>query len=383
MKGRIIWGVVFTFLIAGVVYAQDQMIIFFKDGKTQSIDLQKIQKIEYQATPVASSQTARVSLPLIHHLPNSAFSASSFWRNDMAGHGPPNARMGSTATVSNWSAGDNNPNQWIQVDLGLSYLLRAIGTRGRSRDLDQWVTSYRLSTSIDGVNWQVYQQNGIDVIFRGNSDRETEVRHTLPYEVTARYLRFLPATWHGHITMRIEAYGTQVGIEQAATPSLPLIHNLPNSAFSASSFWRNDMAGHGPPNARMGSTATVSNWSAGDNNPNQWIQVDLGLSYLLRAIGTRGRSRDLDQWVTSYRLSTSIDGVNWQVYQQNGIDVIFRGNSDRETEVRHTLPYEVTARYLRFLPATWHGHITMRIEAYGTQVGNRPAASAEHPWAIR
>ncbi|MDI6726832.1 MAG: discoidin domain-containing protein, partial [Smithellaceae bacterium] len=129
---------------------------------------------------------------------------------------------------------------------------------------------------------------------------------------------------------------------------------------------------------------TFSNWSAGVNNPNQWIQVDLGGPSLLQAVGTKGRSRNYDQWVTSYRLSTSVDGVNWNMYQQNGVDVTFRGNSDRETEVRHTLPSEVMARYLRFYPATWSGHITMRIEAYGVPVerGNQVTPLATGPAAL-
>ncbi|MDZ4164830.1 MAG: discoidin domain-containing protein [Smithellaceae bacterium] len=221
MKGRIIWGLCLLFLLAGAVYAQDQMIIFFKDGKTQAIDLDRIQKIEYQATPV------RENIPLIQDLPDRAFTASSYWANDLAGHGPPNARMGSTATFSNWSAGTNNPSQWIQVDLGVPSLLRAIGTKGRSRNANQWVTSYRLSTSVDGVNWHMYQQNGVDVTFRGNSDRETEFRHTLPSEVSARYLRFHPATWAEHITMRIEAYGIPLRMEHQATTIISGIAALP------------------------------------------------------------------------------------------------------------------------------------------------------------
>lgn len=204
------------FLLAGTVYAQDRMIIFFKDGKTQAIDLETIQRVEYQAT------AARASLPLIQNLTDRAFTASSFWANDLAGHGPPNARMGRTHTVSNWSAGSNVPNQWLQVDLGVSSIIRAIGTKGRSRDWDQWVTSYRLSYSDDAVNWRTYQQNGADVTFPGNSDRNTEVRHNLPAEITARYLRFHPLTWHGHITMRVEAYGTPVASVTAATAGIPV-----------------------------------------------------------------------------------------------------------------------------------------------------------------
>lgn len=227
MKKYFLLGLLMLFLLTGAVLAQDRMIIYFKDGKTQAIGLETIQKIEYQQSPAGWCETlppmpVAANIPLIQNLPDRAFTASSFWGNDLAGHGPPNARMGSTATFSNWSAALNDQNQWLQVDLGAPSVVRAVGTKGRSRNYDQWVTSYRLSTSLDGVKWHMYQQGGVDVTFRGNSDRETEVRHTLPSEVTARYLRFHPVTWHGHITMRVEAYGIPAEGAVAAPAGIPV-----------------------------------------------------------------------------------------------------------------------------------------------------------------
>lgn len=48
MKRWIGYTVTVMCLLAGVAVAQDRMIIFFKDGKTQDIELETIQKIEYQ-----------------------------------------------------------------------------------------------------------------------------------------------------------------------------------------------------------------------------------------------------------------------------------------------------------------------------------------------
>lgn len=149
------------------------------------------------------------------------------------------------------------------------------------------------------------------------------------------------------------------------TPPRPLVDSLPDSAFSASSFHGNDFTGHGPANSKFGSTSTFSNWSAASNDSAQWLQVDLGASTLIRAIGTKGRAKNYAQWVTSYKLSYSEDGATWTVYQQNGLDLIFRGNQDGNTEVRHDLPTPLVARYVRFIPVTWYGHITMRVEVYG------------------
>ncbi|KAL9987514.1 hypothetical protein ACROYT_G001837 [Oculina patagonica] len=49
---------------------------------------------------------------------------------------------------------------------------------------------------------------------------------------------------------------------------------------------------------------------------------------------------------------------------------IFNGNSDQDTVVWHTLNSSITARYIRFRPEAWHGHISMRVELYGCQEGN-------------
>jgi len=148
-------------------------------------------------------------------------------------------------------------------------------------------------------------------------------------------------------------------------PTQELIINLPASVFTASSYWSNDLNGHGPANARFDKVDTVSNWSSSVNNPNQWLQVDLGKNAIIRAIATKGRAKGAAQWVTSYKLEYSSDGVNWLKYSQNGGSYVFQGNSDNDSEVRHNLLQPFKARYLRFLPLTWNQHITMRIEAFG------------------
>jgi len=148
-------------------------------------------------------------------------------------------------------------------------------------------------------------------------------------------------------------------------PDQELIIDLPDSAFTASSYWSNDINGYGPGNARFDKMNTFSNWSSAVNNPNQWLQVDLGKKAIVRAIATKGRAKNNAQWVTSYKLDYSGDGVNWVTYAQNGAVHVFKGNSDKTSEVRHNLLQPFNARFLRFCPVTWNEHITMRVEAYG------------------
>ena len=49
---------------------------------------------------------------------------------------------------------------------------------------------------------------------------------------------------------------------------------------------------------------------------------------------------------------------------------MFDGNSDQNTVVRHNLTEVIMARYIRFKPTDWHGHISMRVELYGCYAGN-------------
>ncbi len=58
-----------------------------------------------------------------------------------------------------WSAGRNDLNQWLQVDLGSYTKVSRVATQGRN-GYDQWVTKYRLHYSNDGVSFQVYKEPG-------------------------------------------------------------------------------------------------------------------------------------------------------------------------------------------------------------------------------
>ncbi|MCX7965593.1 MAG: hypothetical protein N2596_03090, partial [Syntrophorhabdaceae bacterium] len=67
MKKLMFYGVCVLFVLfflGGAAFAEDKMIIFFKDGRTQSFDLNSIQKIEYQTTPGAYQRTTEKGIPV-------------------------------------------------------------------------------------------------------------------------------------------------------------------------------------------------------------------------------------------------------------------------------------------------------------------------------
>ena len=60
--------------------------------------------------------------------------------------------QGVLGSSSSWSAASNNDQEWIQADFGRVVVVEAISTQGRE-NYNQWVTSYHVSTSLDGVEW--------------------------------------------------------------------------------------------------------------------------------------------------------------------------------------------------------------------------------------
>ena len=67
-----------------------------------------------------------------------------------------------------WSARSLDPHQWLQIDFFRKVTLGQVATQGRS-DVSQWVTSYSLSYSMHGNDYQMYEQDGstkVGVILR-------------------------------------------------------------------------------------------------------------------------------------------------------------------------------------------------------------------------
>ncbi|XP_044183388.1 uncharacterized protein LOC114971011 isoform X2 [Acropora millepora] len=118
---------------------------------------------------------------------------------------------GSSWKAGSWSARVNDQHQWLQVELlKEESLVTSVATQGRnSRNNNQWVTKYKLQYSNNDVNFEYYQDEGQTTtkVFTGNFNRDSIVRHNLNPPIRARYIRFQPMAWRGHISMRVELYG--------------------------------------------------------------------------------------------------------------------------------------------------------------------------------
>ncbi len=91
---------------------------------------------------------------------NRKISASSQWNGN---HAAIQGRLHfkkSGSKAGAWSAGSNNVNQWLQVDLDSQQTrVTGVATQGRNA-YNQWVTKYKLEYSNDGTNFQYYRQQG-------------------------------------------------------------------------------------------------------------------------------------------------------------------------------------------------------------------------------
>lgn len=65
--------------------------------------------------------------------------------------------------IFGWSPRTNNNQQYIQVDLRAVTKVTGVATQGRG-NADQWVTSYKLRCSQNGVTWVTYQEHGSDKV---------------------------------------------------------------------------------------------------------------------------------------------------------------------------------------------------------------------------
>ncbi len=79
-------------------------------------------------------------------------------------HAPNNARLffqARNGRTGSWSAKTNDLNQWLQVDFQRQTVVVGISTQGREDDCcAQWVKTYTLSYSIDGVSFSPYKHDG-------------------------------------------------------------------------------------------------------------------------------------------------------------------------------------------------------------------------------
>ncbi|KAN0030293.1 hypothetical protein ACTA71_010055 [Dictyostelium dimigraforme] len=133
---------------------------------------------------------------------------------------------------------------------------------------------------------------------------------------------------------------------------------------------------NGAPNTQGGSEA----WCAAILDTNQYIIAGSENPKTYVALDIQGRG-DMDQWVTSFKVRYTLDGINWKEYRNGGA---LPANSDRNTVTTHFFDQPIRARSIAICPLSWNTHISLRFELYAepeqhsfTQVGRNISPGAD------
>ncbi|XP_027037220.1 uncharacterized protein LOC113665691 [Pocillopora damicornis] len=260
-----------------------------------------------------------------------------------------------------WSSLKNDRNQWLQVDLGSHTTVTGVATQGRnSTKWRQWIATFTLQFSFDGVIFQSYKEPGkmSAKVLHANQDSDAVVYNKLISPITARYIRLLPVTWYNHISLRMELYGCRgcsspLGMESQV---------ISDAQITASTEWNNY-------NSAKFARLNLGGWVARAVDPRQWLQVDLGTYSSVTRVATQGvnlRGRR-KCWTTSYKLQYSDDGITFHFYKEPGgtLPKVLSGNQNFHSVVSNKLRQPITARYIRFKPLLWNYRIGMRTEIHG------------------
>jgi len=294
--------------------------------------------------PVAPPVTPAVpGVPLYYvDAPESARTYSSIYKNEKPGVGHGRSILGSHQA---WSALNKKAGEWMQIDMGQVLTVAGTVVQGR-KDLNQYVSTYTVATSVDGKNFT-------NVTGEYNGQRGTVKNlFTDGTTIKARYVRIYVKTFYQHPSMRADILVTEGIIDgKAAVPGVPLYYsNPPESARTYSSIWVNDKPGVKHGRSCLNSPQA---WSAGQKKAGEWMQIDMGEVLTVAGTVVQGR-KDLAQYVSKYTVATSVDGKNFT-------NVTGEYNGQRGT-VKNLFTDRTTikARYVRIYVKTYSEHPSMR-----------------------
>uniref|UniRef100_A0AAX7UX45 F5/8 type C domain-containing protein n=1 Tax=Astatotilapia calliptera TaxID=8154 RepID=A0AAX7UX45_ASTCA len=278
---------------------------------------------------------------------------------------PALARLDQSGYINAWMG--KNKQSWIQVDLQRPTLMHGVQTQGvRSRLREHYITYFTVSYSLDQETWTNYRGNETSNIniFHGNLDSSKVKENLFSPPFVARYIRIHPYRVVQRPALRLELLGCDLN-----SCSLPLglqRKSIPDGSFSASSSHSSFLRTWKPSLARLHQEGGANAWRPMNNNPHEWLQVDLEKVRRITGVITQGaRSLMTQMMVTEFSVTSSLDGHSWS-YQN-----IFKGNDDPDEEAINVFEPPLFARYIRIHPRGWIKDIALRLEVLGcdTQQG--------------
>lgn len=145
--------------------------------------------------------------------------------------------------------------------------------------------------------------NATETVYSKTTREETAEKSS---EVVICFLKILGQIYLNEIFFKSQGRSTPLGIQN---------QKINNSAMTASS---HAGPGNEPWRARLDVGFQSEAWRAGEDNSQQYLQIDLGTSHNITQVATQGSQVTNDScWVTRYNFSYSLDGSSWELYMEN------------------------------------------------------------------
>merc|ERR1711871_1817807 len=252
-----------------------------------------------------------------------------------------------------WYKQSANGQGWYAFDLGRERDVGGIAVRARP-DSAQWITKYAVAVSTDNVDWRSVEDGKL---FSGPANQKDTKIGGFKYLKRARYVRVMPLNWKGAVTGRFGVLcATPKSVAVSATTKVRMM-DVPYTQRTASSVSGNAKMGVTTGNGYgRGMLTDSGGWRASANNYGEFYTMDLGSVKQAAGVVTKGNS-NWGWWVKEYNVFVSQDNVAW-----TGVDLgkIFAGNRDKTSAVESRFSETYSARYVRIMPVTWQGVISMR-----------------------
>ncbi|XP_077393254.1 coagulation factor V isoform X2 [Festucalex cinctus] len=289
--------------------------------------------------------------------------------NNTRGYWEPHlARLNNKGKYNAWSTDQSN--SFIQVDFQRPVVISQVATQGAKQLFQsQFVTNYSMSYSNDRRRWTLYKGDSKYPIkvFPGNQEAYVTKTNTFSPPVIARFIRLHPVHWYNMATVRMEYYGCELdGCSVPLGMENGLIEDRRITASSVNSNWY--FGPWSPFFARLNKQGAVNAWQAKYRDMKQWLQVELPDVMKITGIVTQGaKSLGKEMYVTSYTLKYSDNGIHWQDYtdDEDRPAKIFFGNTENNEHVKNFIYPPIFSRFIRIIPRTWMGSITLRVELLG------------------
>lgn len=171
-----------------------------------ALDSNEIQKLSRKGCPESDLGMSWRRMGVL----NTYFSISSSGSNE-------NPQRGRLHDSKGWCTASSS---LLTIDLRNIYELYGIKTQG-SELKNAWVKTFKVYLSLNGVDYQLYDNGKPGSEFIGNEDGNSIVRNDFTVPVDARYVRIEPVNYQTQKCMRVELYGCN-NVVNKSTNDLPV-----------------------------------------------------------------------------------------------------------------------------------------------------------------